>query len=97
MECNFLNCESFYTHNLVNIVHQLYFNLKKREWKKYFVLFVLFVESSIMQGNFFLLLRLHLRHMEVPRLGVELELQLLAYTTAMCLGPTPQVTAMPDL
>ena len=24
----------------------------------------------------------HLRHMEVPRLGVELELQLLAYTTA---------------
>ena len=30
----------------------------------------------------------HLWHMEVPRLGVELELQLLAYTTA---------TAMPDL
>ena len=30
----------------------------------------------------------HLRHMEVPRLGVELELQLLACTTA---------TAMPDL
>ena len=32
-------------------------------------------------------LRLHLRHMEVPRLGVESELQPLAYTTA---------TAMPD-
>ena len=32
-------------------------------------------------------LRLHLWHMEVPRLGVELELQLLAYTTA---------TATPD-
>ena len=30
----------------------------------------------------------HLRHMEVPRLGVKLELQLLACTTA---------TAMPDL
>ena len=29
-----------------------------------------------------LVLGLHLRHMEVPRLGVELELQLLAYTTA---------------
>ena len=28
-------------------------------------------------------LGLHLQHMEVPRLGVELELQLLAYTTAM--------------
>ena len=29
-----------------------------------------------------LFLRLHLRHMEVPRLGVKLELQLPAYTTA---------------
>ena len=28
------------------------------------------------------ILGLHLWHMEVPRLGVELELQLLAYTTA---------------
>ena len=27
-------------------------------------------------------LRLHSQHMEVPRLGVELELQLLVYTTA---------------
>ena len=33
-------------------------------------------------------LGLYLRHMEVPRLGVELELQLLAYITA---------TATPDL
>ena len=39
-------------------------------------------------GGFFLFVffglfwRPHLRHMEVPRLGVELELQLLAYTTA---------------
>ena len=36
---------------------------------------------------FFVLLGLHLRHMEVPKLGVESELQLLAYTTA---------TATPD-
>ena len=42
--------------------------------------------------------------MEVPRLGVELELQLLAYTTAtshirskLHLRPTLQLTAMPDL
>ena len=41
--------------------------------------------------------------MEVPRLGVELELQLLAYATATetvgsepCLQPTPQLAAMPD-
>ena len=37
---------------------------------------------------FLLFLGLHLRHMEVPRLEVQLELQLLAYTT---------VTATPDL
>ena len=30
---------------------------------------------------FFVILGLHMRHMEVPRLGVESELQLLAYTT----------------
>ena len=38
--------------------------------------------------SFFFFLGLHLQCMEVPRLGVELELQLPAYTTA---------TAMPDL
>jgi len=45
---------------------------------------------------FFLLLGLHLQHMEVPRLGVESELQLLAYTTATAMSesephlqPTP--------
>ena len=37
---------------------------------------------------FFCFLGPHLQHVEVPRLGVELELQLPAYTTA---------TAMPDL
>ena len=38
--------------------------------------------------NFFFLFRAYLRHMEIPRLGVKLELQLLVYTTA---------AAMPDL
>ena len=43
----------------------------------------------------------HLWHMEVPRPGVEFELQLPAYTTATatqdpCLQPTPQFTAMLD-
>ena len=32
---------------------------------------------------FFVFFRIPLWHMEVPRLGVELELQLLAYTTAI--------------
>ena len=32
---------------------------------------------------FFCFLGLYLQHMEVPRLGVELKLQLLAYTTAI--------------
>ena len=36
----------------------------------------------------FIFLGPHLRYMEVPGLGVELELQLLAYATA--------ITAMPD-
>ena len=40
-----------------------------------------------MVGLFFFLLGPHLWHMEIPRLGVELELQLPAYTTA---------TATPD-
>ena len=39
-------------------------------------------------GFFFVFLGLHLQHMEVPRLGVELELQPPAYATA---------TAIPDL
>ena len=32
---------------------------------------------------FFVFLRLHLRHMDVPRLGVALELELPAYATAI--------------
>ena len=53
---------------------------------------------------FFLLLGLHPWHMETPRLGVELELQLLAYATATSnaglephLRPAPQLMAMSDL
>ena len=45
----------------------------------------------------------HPWHMEILRLGVELELQLPTYTTAIsnggsvpCLQPAPQLTAMPD-
>ena len=45
----------------------------------------------------------HLQHVEVPWLGVESELQLLAYATATAntrselrLQPTPQLTATPD-
>ena len=44
--------------------------------------------TGILFFFFFFFLGLHLWHMEVPRLGVESELQLTAYTTA---------TAMPDL
>ena len=47
----------------------------------------------------FVLLGLHRQHMEVPRLGVESELQPPAYatTTAMTdLQPTPQLTATLD-
>ena len=40
---------------------------------------------------FFCLLGLHMQHMEVPRLKVELELQLLAYTSAVSATYTPQV------
>ena len=40
------------------------------------------VEPSPTLFFFFFLFRLYLQHMEVPRLGVESELQLLAYATA---------------
>ena len=53
---------------------------------------------------FFFFLALHLRHMEVPRLGTESELQLPAYATVtatqnpsrVCDLHTPQRTATPD-
>ena len=42
----------------------------------------------------FFFLGLHSLHMEVPRLGVQLKLQLLAYTTAMA---TPDPSSIFDL
>ena len=45
----------------------------------FFFLFLFFLSFSFF---FFCLLGLHLQPMEVPRLGVESELELLAYTTA---------------
>ena len=49
----------------------------------------------------FCLLEPYSWHVEVPRLGVESELQLLVTATATqdlsCLRPTPQLMAMPDL
>ena len=51
---------------------------------------------------FFFFLRPHPWHMEVPRLGIKSEMQLLAYTIATAtgfrpyLGPTLQLVAMPD-
>ena len=60
-------------------------------WSKLFIIFL----CSLRQGYwlddilvpfqllyFFFFLRLHLHHMEVPRLGVKSEWKLLAYTTA---------------
>ena len=44
----------------------------------------------------------NLGHMDIPRLGVELELEMPAYTTAtatrseLYLGPIPQLMAIPD-
>ena len=59
--------------------------------------------SSGSYAFFFFFLGLNPRYMEVPRLGVELELQQPAYTTAtetptfeLHLQYTPQLTAMPD-
>ena len=52
--------------------------------------------------SFFFFLGRQVWHMKVPRLGVESELKLLAYTTTTatrnpsCVRPTPQLTAMLD-
>ena len=52
---------------------------------------------------YYLFLGLHLQHMEVPRLGLESELQLLAYAIAIATQDLshiwdlqPQLTAPPD-
>ena len=67
-------------------------------------IFFLFKNKNIILFFFFFLVFLGppLRHMEVPRLGVELELQLLIYATATATGDpsrmqlTPQLIATPD-
>ena len=43
---------------------------------------IIFIFWCSLNFFFFVFLGLHLQHMEVPRLGIKLELQLLAYTTA---------------
>ena len=53
----------------------------------YFYFFVFYFFTFIFLLFFFVFLGPHMRHMDVPRLGVESELQLPAYTRA---------TAMPD-
>ena len=60
-------------------------------------------ETDIFLFLFFCFLGLYLQHMDVLRLGVELEVQLLACATATATwdlshvyGPTPQLTATLD-
>ena len=50
--------------------------------------------GSLRGSFFFVFLGLQLKHMEVSRLGVESELQLLVYTTATA---TPEVSCICDL
>ena len=65
--------------------------------------YVFFFLPSFFFFFLFFSLGLHLQHMEVPRLGVESELQLLTYATATAMwDPScicnlhPQLMAMPD-
>ena len=44
------------------------------------------VHLHVVPGNFFFLFFFVLGHMEVPRLGVESELEMLAYTTATAMA-----------
>ena len=57
------------------------------------------LERMAQLSSFFFPLGPRLRHMEVSRLGAELELQLLAYTTATAMpapSPAPQLMATLD-
>ena len=79
------------TKEIIRNLHITYSSLPpplKHPWftDGYYPLWILeMIRSSVC---LFIYLGLHLRHMEVPRLGVKSELQLLAYTTA---------TEIPDL
>ena len=70
----------------VNEIFTLFDNLKKKG--SFLGSWFLFIYLFIYLFNFVFFLELHPQHMEVSRLGAELELWLPAYTTA---------TAMPDL
>ena len=66
----------------------------------HYYLIYLFIYLSL---YLLLFLGLHPQHMEVPRQGVQSQLQLPAYPTATampdpsrCLQPTPQLMATPD-
>ena len=69
-----------------------------------FIFYYLFINFFGGVVFVFVFLGPRLWHMEVPRLGVESELQLLAYSTAtatpdlrrVCVLYTPQLTATPD-
>ena len=83
-------------------------NSTKRKYRR--LVFMIFRRNDLLLLHLLLSLSLslsffkigmHLRYMEVPRLGVESELQLLAYTIATArskpqLGPTSQLMAMLD-
>ena len=59
------------------------FSLEKRQ------LLLQFVPNNLqfeLRYTIFFFLQLHLQHMEVSRLGAELELQLTAYATAMAIA-----------
>ena len=58
---------------------------------------VYFYHFNLFFFVFFVFLGLHPWHMEVPRLGVELELQLPAYTTATAMPDPPDPSHVCDL
>ena len=70
-----------HTRLIINAYLHTYLYIQKHKFLFPYSFFLFFFLS------FFFFLGPYLQHMEVPRLGVELELQLPAYTTA---------TAMPD-
>ena len=59
------------------------------------IILICFLGLHLLSLLHFFLLQLHSWHMEVPRLEVESERQVLAYTTGskLCLQPTPQLKA----
>ena len=56
-----------------------------------------FLKFSSQLFLFFIFIGLHLQHMEVPRLGVESELQLLTYTAAKATPDPSLICNLPQL